>query len=131
MDFKTTVNKLKTDEERLKHQEKIKSEDKRRYRQEIIGQMTEKERKKKEEEAEAKKAFQATIEAEKNREKYVEEKKSNKSSSFSFLFFHLKLYLSNRLVKNVIAIKIKQMKETNIPERFVKDVQKQLKVTVN
>uniref|UniRef100_A0A336MQV7 Cilia- and flagella-associated protein 45 n=1 Tax=Culicoides sonorensis TaxID=179676 RepID=A0A336MQV7_CULSO len=104
MDFKTTVEKLKTEEQREKEQQKMKAIEKQLYREEIKNQMTERERKKKEEEAAAKKAFLDALEAEKNRE---------------------------RLVKNIIGLKIKQMKETRIPERFVKDVEKQLKVTVN
>ncbi|XP_063709195.1 cilia- and flagella-associated protein 45-like [Culicoides brevitarsis] len=103
MDFKTTVEKLKTEEMREKEMQRQKAIEKQRYREEIMNQMTERERKKKEEEAEAKRAFLEAIEAEKNRE---------------------------RLVKNIIGLKIKQMKETQIPERFVKDVQKQLNVQV-
>lgn len=69
MDFKTTVDKLKQEEAKLKALEKQKVIDRKKYREEIMQQMTERERRKKEREAEAKKAYLAAIEAEKNREK--------------------------------------------------------------
>lgn len=69
MDFKTTVNKLKREEEKLKELEKQKTIERQKYRQEIVQQMTEREKRKKDIDAEAKRAYLAAIEAEKNREK--------------------------------------------------------------
>lgn len=69
MDFKTTVDKLKQDEEKLRQLERQKGIERKKYREEIMQQMTEREKRKKEIEAEAKKAYLAAIEAEKNREK--------------------------------------------------------------
>lgn len=69
MDFKTTVDKLKQEEEKLRQLERQKVIERKKYREEIMQQMTEREKRKKDIEAEAKKAYLAAIEAEKNREK--------------------------------------------------------------
>lgn len=36
----------------------------------------------------------------------------------------------NKNIKNVIAMKIKSMKDAKIPDKFIKDVERQLKVTL-
>ena len=69
MDFRSTVDKLKREETKLRELEKQKTLERQKYRQEIIQQMLEREKRKKDIEAEAKRAYLAAIEAEKNREK--------------------------------------------------------------
>lgn len=88
-----------------------------------MRQISEREQKKKDEDAEAKKNFLASIKAEKDRERYI---------TLVEFKIHLLMILINliRLIKNIISMKVKDMKETRIPDRFVKDVEKQLKVTV-
>lgn len=99
LEHKKAIEKLKEEEAKEMEQKRKQLKLRERYREEIIQQMNLKEQERREKERIARNEQQAVLAAEKKRDKNI---------------------------KTIIANKIKMMKESQVPERFIKDVERQL-----
>lgn len=125
--FKEFMDKLRIEKEREEIRKKMRHDNKYKYRDDIISQMTQKQILKREAEDKARREQLAAVEAERQRELWVFTTMHWRSST-NFLisvFFHSFPFF-NRNIKHVIQTKIKEMKRNNIPEKFIKDVERQL-----
>lgn len=102
-DFKRICEKLKEEEAKDQQSQLKRQQNKLKYRQEIFRQVNEKERERGEMQRRAKNEYLAWQEKEKLREKNIQ---------------------------SVIQMKLEAMRNAHMPEKFIKDVEKQLKVPV-
>lgn len=103
-EFQRTCQKLKSEEERENKLAASKIIERDRYRNEIINQMNEREMVRRENGRKAKNEFNANQEAERNRQKNVQ---------------------------SAILNKIQDMRNNKVPEKFIKDVERQLKLSIH
>uniref|UniRef100_A0A182NR23 Cilia- and flagella-associated protein 45 n=1 Tax=Anopheles dirus TaxID=7168 RepID=A0A182NR23_9DIPT len=99
LEHKKAIEKLKVEEAKEMDQKRKQLKLRERYREEIIQQMNLKDQERREKERIARNEQQALFEAAKKRDKNI---------------------------KTIISNKIKMMKESQVPERFIKDVERQL-----
>ncbi|KAL7038093.1 hypothetical protein ACKWTF_009451 [Chironomus riparius] len=102
--FNEFMGKLRVEKDREELRKKLRSQTKCKYRDDIIAQIEQKKVKKREMEEKLKREKMALIDAERQREKNV---------------------------KQVIETKVKDMKANNVPEKFIKDVERQLNNLAN
>lgn len=121
--FKEFMDKLRVEKEREEQRKKMRHENKYKYRDEIISQMTQKQMKKREADEKAKREQLASVEAERQRELW-----DLVSAIWRLLFNLFKFHYFLRNIKHIIQTKIRDMKRNNIPEKFIKDVERQLTV---
>ncbi|XP_035779334.1 cilia- and flagella-associated protein 45-like isoform X2 [Anopheles albimanus] len=99
LEHKKTIEKLKEEEAKEMNQKRKQLKLREKYREEIIQQMNLKDQERREKERIARNEQAALLESERKRDKNI---------------------------KTIIANKIKMMKESQVPERFIKDVERQL-----
>lgn len=122
--FKEFLDSLRMEKERDEIRKKTRHENKYKYRDDIVSQMTQKQIKRREEDDKAKREQLAAVEAERQREQW--DLIWHRFGDIPFQLFPSLFLLRN--IKHVIQTKIKEMKRNNIPEKFIKDVERQLTV---
>ncbi|GAB0087715.1 hypothetical protein DMENIID0001_020540 [Sergentomyia squamirostris] len=100
-DHKRALVKLQTEEEREKSLDKSRQAEREKYRREIVEQMKEREVLRQKLRIQAREELEALREADRSRDHNI---------------------------RHVISSKIQQMRSSKIPEKFIKDVERQLKI---